>query len=294
MRQIISGLTYCKGLVTLPVSFVNEFLTLKAHYLAAAIAFYAFLSLFPLTIALITFFHLVLGQTNFDNVIVENLVEQIPVLAESSGPSFLESFVTDAASKPAVTSSITSFVLFISALGVFGAIRESVNIVWGLSQRPSFIKQKVIDAVFMFAASLLLIASIAVSAFYSFVGEIGKLSGGDSATYGHWVVDLVGLATPLIISFAVFTAIYSWLPNTRVRKREIWPVSLLAAVAFEFAKFAFIFYLRNGAERFLTIYGSVATLMMFFIFIYVEAIILLAGAMLSAKWSRHLGGFDQR
>ncbi len=285
---MISTCRSCKSLIAFPVTFVNEFLTLKAHYLAAAIAFYAFLSLFPLTIALITFFHLVLGQTAIDDVIVENLVEQIPVLAESSGPSFLESFITDAASKPAVTSSITSFVLFISALGVFGAIRESVNIVWRLTPRASFIKQRFIDAMLMIAASLLLLTSIAISAIYSFVGEIGYLLGEESSRYGHWFFDLLGLATPLVISFALFIWIYSWLPNTRVLKREIWPISLLSAVAFEFAKFAFIFYLRNGAERFLTVYGSVATLMMFFIFIYVEAIVLLAGAMLCAKWTRFL------
>ena len=35
-------------------------------------------------------------------------------------------------------------------------------------------------------------------------------------------------------------------------------------------------------------------MMMFFFFIYVEAIILLAGAMLSAKWSNHLRIRDQQ
>ena len=280
LTSIVQAIRRC---ISLPPSLVSEFLTLKGHYFAAAIAFYAFMSLFPLTIALITFFHLVFGDT-FDNVIIENLTEQIPVLAETSGPSFIESFLTDAASKPAVTSSISGLVLFVSAMGVFGALRESVNIVWRLKRRRGFIKQKFTDAILMISAASLMLTSIVVSGLYSFVSELGTLIWEDSEKYSHWFYDVAGIATPFAISFTVLTVIYTWLPYTRVNIKEIVPISLIAAIAFECTKFAFIYYLRNGAERFLTVYGSVATLMMFFIFIYVEAIIVLVGAMLCAKW----------
>lgn len=288
MRIVTSPFRAIRQIVSFPVDLTNDFLTLKGHYLAAAISFYAFLSLFPLTIALITLLHLTLGKTRLDTVIVENLIEQIPVLAAASGPSFIESFVTDAASRPAVTSSISGLILCVSALGVFGAIRESINIMWGLRRRPSFFKQKCTEAALMVGASLLLFTSLVVSAFYSFLNELSRLIWEDSQAVNGWFFDAAGVAMPLGISFIVFISLYRWLPQTNVEVKDIVPISLIVAVAFELAKFAFIYYLQNGAERFLTVYGSVSTLMMFFTFIYVQSIILLAGAMLCGKWTAYL------
>ena len=51
------------------VGLVKDFISFKGPFLAAAIAFYAFLSLFPLTIALITLLHLTLGERGFDEVL---------------------------------------------------------------------------------------------------------------------------------------------------------------------------------------------------------------------------------
>ena len=69
---------------------------------------------------------------------------------------------------------------------------------------------------------------------------------------------------------------------------------VLATVAFEIAKYVFIFFLRNSGGLLASIYGSISTIMMFFLFVYVESIILLAGAMLSAKWSNYLRVHEQR
>ena len=271
-------------IVFAPVGIVKEFFALKGHYLAAAIAFYGFMSLFPLTIALMTLLHLTLGETRFDDVIVDNFVYQIPVLAESSGPSFLESFVAETSSKPAVTSSVSGLILFVSALGVFGAIRESINIMWGLRHRSSFFKRKLLDAGLMILASMLLLASLAITAVYSVLNDLNYLLWNDARWISHWLIDIVGVASPWAISVAVFTLLYRWLPNTNVQVLQILPISVVAAVVSELAKFGFIYYLHYGSERLLTVYGSVSVLMMFFMFIYAQAIILLAGALLGSKW----------
>ncbi|MCY4473979.1 MAG: YihY/virulence factor BrkB family protein [Chloroflexi bacterium] len=68
------------------------------------------------------------------------------------------------------------------------------------------------------------------------------------------------------------------------------PTSLLAALVFELVKCIFILYLHHGAERFLTIYGSISTLMILFVFFYAQTHILLLGALLSSKWVAYLEG----
>ncbi len=271
-------------LIGIPFAPFKEFFELKGHHLAAAIAFYAYLSLFPMTIALITLFHLLFGDTEFNTVLVDSLTQQIPALSASSGPSFVENFVNEAASKPAVTSSLSGLIFFFSAMGVFGAIRDSLNTMWRVKRQRSFIKQKCIDIAMMVVASSLMITSVLVSALYSFVGEISYLFGEDSQQFSNIAFGVAGIVTPVLITFVVFTWLYAWVPNVKVRAKQIAPIALVAAIAFECAKIGFIYYLRFGAERFLTAYGSVATVMMFFMFMYVSAMILLIGALLSAKW----------
>ena len=56
----------------------------------------------------------------------------------------------------------------------------------------------------------------------------------------------------------------------------------------------FAVYLQLKAGHLLSIYGSLAALMMFFIFVYFEAIIVLAGAMMCAQWTEYVKTRNQQ
>ncbi len=273
---------------------VNDFMSVNGHYLAAAIAFYSFLSIFPLSIALITLWRFVVGLEGFEDRLITGIVTQIPVLAETDGPSFVEGFIHNVSNQPAVTSSLTGLGLFIAGMGVFGSIRKSVNVIWGIHRPRPFLIERAIDFIMMLVASSLLFLSVLLSAIVSFVEEIAQLLATEVVPFDQWVLLVAGLAIPSAITYVVFTVVYWWLPNTKVRLIEIFGVALIATIAFEIAKYVFIFFLRNSGGLLASIYGSISTIMMFFFFVYVEAIILLAGAMLSAKWANHLRIRDQR
>ena len=273
---------------------VNDFMSVNGHYLAAAIAFYSFLSIFPLSIALITLWRFVVGAEGFEDRLITGIVNQIPVLGETDGPSFVEGFIHNVSNQPAVTSSLTGLGLFVAGMGVFGSIRKSVNIIWGIYRPRPFLTERLIDFIMMTVASSLIFLSVLLSTIFSFIGEITFLLASEVAPFNQWVVIVAGLAIPAVITYVVFSVVYWWLPNTNVRFVEILGVALLATVAFELTKFIFILFLRNSGGLLTSIYGSISTVMMFFFFVYIESIILLAGAMLSAKWSNHLRIQDQR
>ena len=273
---------------------VNDFMSVNGHYFAAAIAFYSFLSIFPLSIALITLWRLSVGIEGFEDRLITGIVAQIPVLAETEGPSFVEGFIHNVSNQPALTSSLTGLGLFIAGMGVFGSIRKSVNVIWGIQRPRPFLTERAIDFVMMTVASLLLFLALLLSTFFPFISEITELLATDATPFDQWFLIVAGFTIPSVITYFVFTVVYWWLPNTQVRLLEILGVALLATIAFEIAKYVFIFFLRNSGGLITSIYGSISTVMMFFFFIYVEAIILLAGAMLSAKWSNHLRIRDQQ
>lgn len=273
---------------------VNDFMSVNGHYLAAAIAFYSFLSIFPLSIALITLWRLSIGIEGFEDRLITGIVAQIPVLGETEGPSFVEGFIHNVSNQPAVTSSLTGLGLFVAGMGVFGSIRKSVNVIWGIQRPRPFLIERAIDFGMMMVASSLLFFALLLSALVSFIGEITELLATETMLFNQWFLFGVGFALPSVITYFVFIVVYWWLPNTKVRLVEILGVALLATIAFEISKYVFILFLRNSSGLFTSIYGSISTVMMFFFFVYVQAIILLAGAMLSAKWSNHLRIRDQQ
>ncbi len=273
---------------------VNDFMAVNGHYLAAAIAFYGFLSLFPLTIALITLSRFLIGIEDFEQRLIEGLLQQFPVLKEDPDTSFVENFIHNVSDNNAITSSLTGLALFIAGLGVFGSIRKSVNIIWGINRPRPFLIERAIDLILMLGASTFLFLSVMLSALITFFGVITEFLFPEVPTYDTGFLQTIGIVAPPIITYFVFAVIYWWLPNTRVRFIEISGVALLAAIAFEITKYVFIFFLRNSGGQFSSVYGSISTIMMFFFFVYVEAIILLAGAMLSAKWANYLRVRDQR
>lgn len=276
------------------IKFVTDFIAVKAHFFAAAIALFSFLSLVPLTIALITVLHLTLGEGAFDEALHEAIERQIPLLSDSEYEmSFVAEFLSQAADNSALTSSLAGLILFVSTLGVFSAIQESVNIVWGIERRRTFFKQRLVDAILMVIASVLLLASILVTGVFSFLGEGGQAAAFDTETIKNSVIHVAGIALPWAITCCVLTVIYWWLPNTNVRIKDVLPISLIATIFFETIKLAFISYLHYLTDRLLSIYGSLAALMMFFLFIYIEAIVMLAGAMLCAKWTAYLQSRNQ-
>lgn len=266
----------------------NDFISINGHNFAAAIAFYGFLSLFPLSIALITLFRVFIGIEGFEERLINGIIEQIPVLEETQQRIFIQDFIHNVSNNTTVTSGLTGLGLFVAGLGVFGSIRKSVNIIWGINRPRPFIVERAIDFVLMMGASTLLFLSVMLTAIVSFLGDITDfLFPGTPFGYPAFIQVLL-IVVPPIVTYLVFIIIYWWLPNTKVRLIEIASVSLLAAAAFEIAKYMFILFIRYSGGSFTSVYGSISTIMVFFFFVYTEAIILLVGAMLSAKWANFL------
>lgn len=96
------------------------------------------------------------------------------------------------------------------------------------------------------------------------------------------------VAAPVIFEWMVFWALYVVVPNHRVRLRHGLIGSLIATVAFEIAKRAFVLFVTYFAS-YKAIYGAVAALPVFLIWIYLSWTIVLLGAVVTAtlpEWRR--------
>jgi membrane protein len=91
------------------------------------------------------------------------------------------------------------------------------------------------------------------------------------------------LATLLLIGCVAL--IFYFIPNTRARFRDVWPGAILVGLLWRGALSAFSWYARDLAT-WNVVHGSVATAVVFLIWIYVCAVILLYGVAMTAAYAR--------
>jgi membrane protein len=271
----------------------NEFLGKNGPYMSAAIAYYAFFSLFPLSLALIAVFSLVLGMQNFEDQVIDGLRQQIPVLAEADD-EFLGNFFTSLKAGRTAGGVVAIIGLFWVSQQVFSAIRKSINIIWGINKTRPFLTERLMDIALMFGAATLLFASVFITGLVTFIQELSAIWLPDAPISDPALWQKFAVFVPVVLNFLVFLTLYWWLPTTKLRFKEVWLTAVLGAVAFEISKAIFIFYLRNLSGVATTVYGGVSVIIVLLIFVYVSAIILLVGAMLTSRYAFYLAETEQK
>ena len=78
--------------------------------------------------------------------------------------------------------------------------------------------------------------------------------------------------------------IFYFVPNTKVRFRDVWPGAFATAFLWRGAYEAFSWYVRSHAQA--SFHGSIATVVWFLIWIYTSAVILLYGVEFTAAIPR--------
>ena len=271
----------------------NEFLAKNGPYMSAAISYYAFFSLFPLSLALITVFSLFLGIEGFEEDLIAGLREQIPVLAETDDV-FLENFFDNIRGGRTAGGVVAIIGLFWVSQQVFSAVRKSINVIWGINKTRPFLTERLMDIALMFGAATLLFASVIITTGITFIQELSAIWLPDAPISDPAMWQRFAVFIPLVLTFTVFLTLYWWLPNTKLRFKEVWPTALAGAAAFEISKAVFVFYLRNMSGVATNIYGGVSAIIVLMIFVYVSAIILLVGAMLTSRYAFYLAETEQK
>src|SRR5690606_11244312 len=84
-----------------------------------------------------------------------------------------------------------------------------------------------------------------------------------------------------LLSTVVFTLIFLLVPNCRVRLRAAVSGAVLSAFLFELAKFGFVAWVSNA--NYAVIYGALATVPIFLLWLYLVWVVVLLGASLAAS-----------
>ena len=259
---------------------VNDFLGKNGPQLAAAISYYALFSLFPLALAIIFGLSFFLGPDSIEEL-AQRAAEQAPVSKRT---------VSDVLTGTLNSRGIAGFAGIIGLLwagtAVFGAIRTGINATWGITKPRPFSQERLIDISLMLGAAILMLVSIFSTAVLAYFKEILGFITSETHVNPDLIWDRLASLIPPTLSFLVFMGIYWFLPNTRVRIIEALPGAIAATLAFEIVKNLFVWYVRNYSI-FTTIYGSVGSIVALLTWVYLSAVILLFGSLITSRFAAY-------
>ena len=247
---------------------------------AAAVAYYALLSLFPSVLLGLA----LLGQFAVDEsrrvAIINFLLRYFPTHFD-----FLTQQI-DAFRQTRVRIGIGSGIaLMWAALGVFSAISTAVNHAWGVEKQRSYLKHQIFSFLMMLAAGfLLIIALAAVSAMQLVQASWGAELVARVPLLNVFQSLLGGWATTLMLILVVGLIFY-FVPNAKVHFRDVWTGALLTGLLWSGGMAGFSFYVRD-MRRFSMVHGSIATVVVFLIWVYICAVVLMYGVEFTAAYAR--------
>lgn len=246
---------------------------------AAAIAYYALLSLFPFLLLVIS----MLGSITADDAdrlaVLSFVFRYFPTQFEFVNTQL------DAFRQTRVQLGVAGGLALIwASLGVFGAVTSAVNDAWGVEKQRSFLRHRMVSFLMLVAGGgvmmlgLVLVGAVQVaqaSWFGVMLTRFRWLEALQTLTFTYSATILLILAVGLVFYF---------IPNAKTRFRDVWVGAVLTGILWRIAFDGFSWYIGRSGLTF--IHGSIAAVVVFLLWIYVSSVILMYGVEFTAAYAR--------
>jgi membrane protein len=245
---------------------------------ASSVAFYALLSLFPFLLLSLS----VLGRVSADEhdraTILGFVLQYFPRQFD---------FVTlqlDAFRQRQTALGIGGALVMVwGALGFFGAVTTAINNAWQV--RPfGFWKHKLVSFLMLLAAGLLMLSGLIMLSARTLL--LGRVFAGATVHYPTlaWLGSFLVEWLSSLIFVVVVGLLFYFVPNAKVRFRDVWPGAVVTGLLWRLALKGFGWYVRD-LSRF-SVHGSVAAVVVFLMWVYVSAVILMYGVQFTVAYAR--------
>lgn len=207
------------------------------------------------------------GVTQLQDFIFSNFVPAAGDVVRQ----YLDQFVERSTS---LTGTGTLF-LVVTALILMSTIEKSLNRIWrvGRARRPT--SRLLVYWGVLTLGPLLLGASLGLTSVLTALPLLAPEFARST------LQSLLFLFTPFFVALLGFTLIFLIVPNRRVRLRHALAGAAFSALAFELSKRGFVLYITNF-PTYEKLYGALAAVPIFLVWIYVSWVVILLGASLAA------------
>ncbi|MGM0599428.1 MAG: YihY/virulence factor BrkB family protein [Candidatus Rifleibacteriota bacterium] len=250
---------------------------------AAAIAYYAIFSFFPLVLFIVAF--------NASFLKSPEVQAQILKFADSYLPGsegMVQANITHLIQASGTVGILGTIVLLWSATLVFAGFSQNINLAWTHAESRHFLTERLIGLMMI---GMVIIFLILILIFNTLIDILPKFF---PNMVGHYLNTMSGLNhllidyLPFLTIFCLFVVVYRYVPNVKVLWREAFVGAFFAAVALELTKTGFVWYLSLGTSSYQVIYGSLGAVVAFMLWIYISASIILIGGHLCAATAHYI------
>lgn len=267
---------------------VNEFSEHDCATLAASIAYYTIFSLPPLLVIVIALAGSVWDESavrgritrEMEGIVGKGGVEQIDIMLNAANRRISGTWAA----------LVGAGVLLFGATGVMVQLQTGLNRVFEVTPDPKkggawqFVRKRLLSLAMILAVVFMLIVSLVITTVLATLGD--RLSSRVVGSISHDILMVLDFVVSLAVFTGIFAVMFKWLPDAKIRWRDVGVGAVATALMFMVGKFVIGLYLGMqdpGA------YGPAASLVLILVWVYYSAIILLLGAEFTRVWSTRKG-----
>ncbi len=233
---------------------------------AGSLAYTSLLSLVPLMTVVLAVFSAFPVADRVSEVIQHFIFDNFVPASGAAVQGYLEEFSANAGKM----SGVGTVALLAVALLLMEAIDSTLNDIWEVRRKRSLLKKFMIYWAVLSLGPVLIAFSVLAS---SYLTSLPIISEAAATGWGHRLLGWI----PVAASALAFGLLYWLVPNRFVKGWHAMLGGLLAAWLFELAKNGFALYVTTFPS-YQTIYGAMAAIPLFLIWLYVTWLVVLLGA----------------
>lgn len=260
----------------------------SASRFSAALSYYAIFSLAPLLVILVAITGLVFGAEAARG----QMADQLSGLLGKSASETVQAAVAavGASKKTGIIASVVGVAtLLLGASTVFGELRTSLNLIWGVKVRSgqpisTFLRDRLLSFSLVLSTGFLLLVSLMISTIVAAVSAF--LTSRLPLPPEVWkAMDFV---LSVIIVGALFGMIFKVLPDVRLRWHEVVPGAFVTALLFTAGKAVLAWYLGTNSAA--SAFGAAGSVVIVLLWVYYTSCLLFFGAEFTKAWVLRLHG----
>jgi membrane protein len=247
---------------------------------AAAIAYYALLSLFPFLLLVLSILGSVTADTDSRDGVIRFVFEYFPRQFD---------FMTgqlDAFRGQTFRLGVGGLLaLTWASLGVFNAVSSAIDHAWGVERRRSFLMHRLVSFLMMVSAGAIFILALVLASLARIAETNWFWTVVSRSPWLIWLSAVSAAHGATVLLICCVALLFYFIPNTEMRFRWVWPGAIITGLLWRGALSGFSWYARDLAA-WNAIHGSITTVVVFPFWVYISAVILLYGVEMTAAYAR--------
>jgi len=263
--------------LAVPVATLKKFQEDRAVSLAALIAYYGFVALFPLLLVLVTVLNIALKDNEaLQHELLDSALAQYPVIGQQI-KNMANLHALPATGLPLVVGLVF---LLLGARGAAGAMQNALCEVWDIprASRPKFPRSQVNAMVLILVVGTGLVLTTFLSGLAGGVAHVLTGAGGHIGT----------IAVSLLLNFGMFWLGFRLATLHRVRWRDLWIGAAIAAAVWQVLQLAGGYVVAHQLQRSSELYGVFGVVLGLLTWLFVEAEVTLFAAEIDVVLRRRL------